>query len=198
MSGKISFPPLPLPLPPLPLPPEPTSESESSAFLFNRLISSNPISPRNSLTAFLAAFPALPTLSAKLSAPPPASSKLLAKSPAAPPAPCKPLVTFPTAPATPSLLLTFLSNNNCTNSANFAVAQRRALAKAFNIGITAFIIGKKALPIFKAVSFIKALNVDILVLTVSSKVSPYRLVACSKIAINLICCCVWKSNCCQL
>ena len=115
ISGKISLPPAPLPLPPLPPPPPPEppeSSSESSFFLFNRLISSNPIKPRNSFTAFLAALPAFPTLSARLPAPPPASSKLSAKSPAAFPAPCKPWVALFTAPATPSVLLTFLSNSN--------------------------------------------------------------------------------------
>ena len=113
ISGKISLPPAPFPLPPLPPPPPPPElSSESSFFLFNRLISSNPIKPLSSFTAFLAALPALPTLSARFPAPPPASSKLSAKSPAAFPAPCNPWVALFTAPATPSVLLTFLSNSN--------------------------------------------------------------------------------------
>ena len=58
------------------------------------------------------------------------------------------------------------------NSANFAVAVRITLANAFKIGIIALIIGKNALPIFNAESFIKALNVAILLLTLSCNVSP--------------------------
>ena len=166
-SGKISlkgpppppFPFLPLPPPPPPLPlPAPSSSPESS-FLPSRLISSNPIRPSNSLTAFLADL----AVSSRLSAIPPeassASPMASARSPAPPAASCNEPFMSLTAPATPpSFTVAFLLNIKAMNSANLAVTFFSTIANEFKTGMTAFTIGKNALPTFKAASFSNDLN----------------------------------------
>ena len=186
MSLKGPLPPFPfLPLPP-PEPPVPPS-SESS-FLFKSVISSNPARPSNSLTAFLAFLAESPRLSAR---PPEASSAspiASARSPAPPAASCKAPFMSPTAPATPSLTVAFLLNIKAINSASLAVTFFKTIANEFKTGMTALIIGKKALPTFKAASLSNDLNKLIRPLTDCDKVVPYLAVACSRIAIRRICC----------
>ena len=198
-SGKISLkgaPPPPFPLPPLPLPPPPPEPpvppSSESSFLFKRLISSNPIKPSNSLAAFLAFLAESPRLSASPPAESPASPTASARSPASPAASCMAPLMLPTAPATPpSFTVAFLLNIKAINSASLAVTFFKTIANEFKIGIIALIIGKNAFPMFKAESFSNDLNKLILPLTDCDKVVPYLAVACSKIAIRRICCCVW-------
>ena len=197
-SGKMSlkgapppppFPFLPLP-PPLPLPAP--SPSSGSSFLFKRLISSNPIKPSNSLTAFLADL----AVSSRLSAIPPeassASSMASARSPAPPAASFKASPALLAALATPlSLTVAFLLNSKAINSANLPVTFFNTIAKEFKTGMMALIIGNIELPILRAESFSNDLNKLIRPFTDCDKVVPYLAVACSKIAIKRICCCVW-------
>ena len=194
ISGRISLKaPLPLFLPFLPFLPFGLLglESSESSFFFKALISSNPARPNNSLTAFLADS----AVSSKLSDKPPeassASPRASATSPAPPAKFFMPLFALPIAP---SFTVAFLLNIKPTNSASLAVTFFNAIASEFKTGIIAFKIGRNELPIFKAASFNNDLNRLTRPFTVDAKVSPYFWVACSKIAISRICCCVKKSN----